>query len=237
MLADLPRDIRSGRFDATIQPAATSRRVILNFVGSRLAAWRDDPTRPREQAETLLTEHLCDYLNAAVYQSTDLSHIQFRTETGDETRANRKIDLSIKPRVEFIIEGRLHNIFDTILPIECKRLPTPAGTDRDEREYVFNRHASTGGIQRFKAGEHAASHEFAGMIGYVQENTCAYWSERIAEWIAGLMMSNPTAWTEKDHLRIERSDTVRRVAVLSSSHSRVGSTAEIELRHLWVEMD
>jgi len=34
------------------------------------------------------------------------------------------------------IEGRCHIDFDPLLPIECKRLPTPRGKDSDEREYV-----------------------------------------------------------------------------------------------------
>jgi hypothetical protein len=42
--------------------------------------------------------------------------------------------------------------FDPIMPIECKRLPTPKAKDRDEREYVITEGATAGGIQRFKLG-------------------------------------------------------------------------------------
>lgn len=53
--------------------------------------------------------------------------------------------------------------------IECKRLPTPGGKDR-EREYVSGFHANgspTGGIQRFKLGLHGGQVHDAAMIGYV----------------------------------------------------------------------
>ena len=49
--------------------------------------------------------------------------------------------------VAICVEGRRHTDFDSLMPIECKRLPTPKGDDRDEREYVFSEHTSTGGIQ------------------------------------------------------------------------------------------
>jgi hypothetical protein len=238
MLSDSPCSVRSGRLDEGALPPSTSRRAILDFVASQLPGWRDHPERPKCQAETKLTEQLCEYLSSASYQSGDLNHIQFRTETGDETRANRKIDLSIKPRVALVVEGRLHNIFDAILPIECKRLPTPSGTDRDEREYVFNQHASTGGIQRFKAGHHGASHELAAMIGYVQEETCSFWTARVKEWIGALVALNQAGWSAKDLPRVVRSDAVRRIMVLSSSHSRAGgSTPMIEVCHLWIQMN
>src|SRR3546814_18725311 len=66
------------------------------------------------------------------------------------------------------IEGRQYTEYQTLLPIECKRLPTPTGTDRDEREYLYSRFSTTGGVQRFKAGHHAALHARAAIDGYVQ---------------------------------------------------------------------
>jgi hypothetical protein len=238
MLADTPHDARSGRLDAGIHLPSTAKRAILDFVARELPNWRDDPERPREQAETRLTEHLCDYLTNATYRSTDLSHIQFRVETGDEMYSGRKIDLSVKPLGgALIIEGRRHNIYETILPIECKRLPTPTGTGRDEREYVFNQHASTGGIQRFKSGHHGASHRLAAMIGYVQQETCEFWAARVIEWINGLIAVNQNGWTAKDLPHVKQNDPGRRVTVLSSSHARAGDATEIELRHLWVQMN
>lgn len=238
MLANIPPDVQSGRLDAAIHLPSTAKRAILGFIEHELPKWRDHPERPTEQSETRLTEYLCDYLNGATYQSTDFSHIQFRTESGDEAHPSRTIDLSIKPRsMALIIEGRRHNLFDCLIPIECKRLPTPCGARRDEREYVFNQHASTGGIQRFKAGHHGSHHQLAAMIGYVQRETCDYWVARVIEWIHTLISSSQVGWTTKDILRVEQSDLTKRTAVLSSSHSRSGCSTEIELHHFWIQMN
>ena len=79
--------------------------------------------------------------------------LQFRTEIRDQNEGHRRIDLAPKPSGGVIfIDGRRHTQYDALMPIECKRLPTPKDKDRDEREYVFSRFSSAGGIQRFKAG-------------------------------------------------------------------------------------
>jgi hypothetical protein len=122
------------------------------------------------------------------------------------------------------------------MPIECKRLPTPRATDRDEREYVISSLATTGGIQRFKAGHHGAVHNVGAMIGYVQEKTTAFWDERVAGWINGLVGTD-AGWTKKDLLQLVQKDEAQRIATFSSSHERQNSLSDIELRHLWIEMN
>jgi hypothetical protein len=237
MLADETDNVQSGRLDLDVHPPSTSKLAILDFIAHDLPLWRDHPDRRKEHPETILTEQLCEYLNQASYLSGVWSHLQFRTETADELQRGRKADLTVKPRVgAIVIEGRRHTIFDAILPIECKRLPTPAGTDRDEREYVFNRHATTGGIERFKRGLHAGSHDLAGMIGYVQDQSCDFWAARVSEWISGLVASGQKGWTVEDLPHVIRDDTGRGVAVLRSSHAREGIATNIELRHLWIRM-
>lgn len=238
MLADFTRSIRLGRLDSDIQLPSTARLALLEFIASELPLWRDHPQRPKAQAETVLTEHLCDYLSAATYVSKEWSHIHFRAEVADDVQVSRKLDIAIKPRAAtLLIEGRRHTIFDIVLPIECKRLPTPPGSNRDSREYVFNQHATTGGIQRFKCGHHGAAHKLGAMIAYVQEDTCEYWTARATEWIEALASSGQKGWTTKDVLQMQRSDALGRVTVLSSSHTRERDLPEIELRHLWIQMN
>lgn len=70
--------------------------------------------------------------------------------------------------------------FESLMPIECKSLPTPEGKDRDEREYVFSAQSSSGGIQRFKAGHHGSKHNLG--VAYVQRETRGFWKTRIADW-------------------------------------------------------
>ena len=236
MLADITGDSTAGRLEREAQLPSTAKHAILDFIARQLPVWRDRPDRPAHHAEDRLTESLCDHLNSAAYRSTDMTNFRFGTETGDETNAGRTIDLAVKPLgTTLIIDTRRSTIFDTVLPIECKRLPTPPGTNRDHREYVFNQHKSTGGMQRFKRGHHAETHDLAAMVGYVQQDTCVDWHTRTTQWIDDLIAAKEQGWSKNDHLRVEHDDARRKVTVLSSKHTRE-SRPKIELRHLWIEM-
>ena len=165
MLADNSNEVQSGRLNPDIHLPSTAKLELVDFILQELPRWRDHPDRKVELAETKLTEHLCNHLNSATYYSTVWDHVQFQTETADEVRGGRKIDLTVKPRAAaLIIEGRRHSQFDALFPIECKRLPTPDEKDRDEREYVITEPGTTGGIQRFKFGFHGSIHNFGAMI-------------------------------------------------------------------------
>lgn len=239
MLANFQQlSAQSGSLSKDVHLPATSLYELLNFITDELPRWRDRSDRKAESSETSLSSQLCAHLNSSARHSRGWDILQFRTEVPDEQAKGRKIDLVPSPSDTIVwVEGRRHVDFDSLLPIECKRLPTPKDKDRDEREYVFNRHASTGGIQRFKAGHHGASHKLGAMIAYVQQETCMFWITRIADWINDLIASDQEGWTAKDLLHILHDDTARRVAILSSTHTRAKGLPEIELRHLWIQMN
>jgi hypothetical protein len=229
---------QSGSLSKDVHLPGTSRNELVDFIAGELPKWRDDPERPHNTSETALTEHLCDHLTSAARMSTGWDFLQFRTEVADEQHKGRKVDLTAKPcGATICIEGRRHTQYDSLLPIECKRLPTPKDKDRDEREYVFNQYGSTGGIQRFKAGHHGGAYTFGAMIAYVQSETRTFWSGRVTEWIEQLVQSSQPGWTTADFLHLEDDNDALRVAVLRSSHTRVTGLPEIELRHLWVQMN
>ena len=237
MLADSFNIVYSGRLDLEIHLPSTAKLELLGFIAEELPRWRDHPDRPTAEAETTLTGHLCDHLNSAAYHSTVWSHVQFRTETVDETQAARTIDLTVKPRgATIVIEGRRHSQFDALFPIECKRLPTPKGTNRDEREYVVTEHGATGGIQRFKFAHHGAAHTFAAMIAYVQDQPFSHWLKQINCWINDL--SKPKSlWSDSDVLQPLSDDPATGVSTLKSCHQREDGLDECELRHLWIRMN
>lgn len=238
MLADLPIAAQAGSLEPEVQLAGTARYALLDFIAEELPRWRDHPSRKPETAETALTDQLCDYLNSSSRNSSGWSRIQFRTEVPDEVRRGRAIDLAPKPcGATLIIEGRRHTQFDTLLPIECKRLPTPKEKDRDEREYVVTATGSTGGIQRFKFGHHGAAHRVGAMIGYVQDHAFSYWQSRVNGWIRELASEPNSTWSAKDILKPLKDDSVTGLFTLHSHHTRGGALDEIELRHLWIKMN
>jgi len=238
MLADNP-DISAqlGALNSEVHKPATFRHELVDFIARELPRWRDRADRPQATAETSLTSQLCGHLNGASRHSPGWDILQFRVEEQDEQQKGRKIDLVASPRGTLIcVEGRRHTEFDTLMPIECKRLPTPNGSDRDEREYVISRHSSTGGIQRFKDGNHASTHSFGAMIAYVQEGTTAVWETRVSGWVNALPGNEP-GWTTKDLLQLVHNDETLRLAVLRSIHQRQKGLSDFELRHLWIEMN
>ena len=227
-----------GSLNGDVQKPAAFRQELLGFIANELPHWRDRPDRPDETSETILTSQLCAHLNSTARHSAGWDILQFRVEEADEQYKGRKIDLVASPSgATIIIEGRRHTDFDSLMPIECKRLPTPKGTDRDEREYVVSQYSSTGGIQRFKAGHHGAAHAFGAMIGYLQKETTPAWETRVAGWINDLIDATEPGWTVKDLLSLQRRDAPLRLTIFRSLHERRNGLPEIELRHLWIEMN
>ena len=134
-----------------------------------------------------------------------------------------------------VIEGRRHTQFDMLLPIECKRLPTPK-KDRDEREYVVTATGTTGGIQRFKFGYHGAKHCLGAMIAYVQDKPFAHWVAQVNGWIAALAAGPGSEWRPSDSLESLTDDVAKGLCTLRSCHRRAALN-ELELRHLWIKMN
>lgn len=238
MLADFSIEIGAGRLKADIHLPGAARYALLDFIAEELPCWRDHPERRPETAETVLTDQLCSHLNSAARISAGWSRIQFRTEVPDEVKRGRAIDLVAKPcGVTLIIEGRRHTQFDSLLPIECKRLPTPREGNRDEREYVVTNPGTTGGIQRFKFGHHAAAHQVGAMIAYVQEDAFSHWLVRINGWIQSLAAETGSAWNTRESLVIIKEDSDRGLCTLRSCHRREGNREKCKLRHLWLKMN
>lgn len=238
MLADFPISAQAGRFEPEVHLPGTAPYALLEFIAYELPLWRDHPDRKPKTSETALTDQLCGHLNSAARCSVGWSRVQFRTEVPDEVCRARAIDLAPKPcGAVLIIEGRRHTQFDTLLPIECKRLPTPKGEDRDEREYVVTKSGSTGGIRRFKFGHHGAAHRVAAMIAYVQEQTLPHWLAQVNGWIQDLSSETGSEWSVSDALQPLKDDSAVGLCTLHSQHQRRGGLEPIDLRHLWVRMN
>ncbi|MES2356408.1 MAG: hypothetical protein V4568_18805 [Pseudomonadota bacterium] len=239
MLADSSgNSFISGTLGKHVHLKATSLYELLDFIANELPRWRERPERPKETAEAALTAQLCAHLTSAARLSSGWDNLLFRTEIPDEQCKGRKIDLAPSPcAATFWVDGRRSIDFDTLLPIECKRLPTPKDKVRDEWEYVINRNASTGGIQRFKAGYHGGAHNLGAMIAYVQEEGATTWYSRVTAWIKELVDSGHAGWTMKDLIRLEMHMEDKGVSIYSSSHARDNELPNIELRHLWVVME
>lgn len=210
---------------------------ILDFICEELPTWRDMLGNATNCAETDLTFQLAIYLSNAARQSGTFDFIQFHTEVPEKIGGNRKIDMAALPAATTVfVEGREYGQFEMLLPIECKRLPTPKGPKREDREYVNTNKGTTGGIQRFKLGAHGRKHTLAGMIAYVQADTFDIWKDRISTWIRDLATSDKF-WNAAECPQPTKLDNGNGVAMYRSTHARTQGLNDIELRHLWVKMN
>lgn len=246
MQADQPPGAAAGRRPDRVVEADFVDQII-SFIARALPFWRDDPDRPPRDVERHLNHQLATWLNEQSRFCFNV--IQFISETPDEVRSSRALDLSAQPvGVHIVLNGRRYSPYEVLLPIECKRLPTPRASDRDEREYVTTHPGSTGGIYRFKTGRHGAGHTRALMVGYLQEGTAADWCARINGWIAALaaaanrltaidalLAPEKLNWSLDDQLEPFADEPVH---WYRSCHHRVDdwghSYPPIALDHLWV---
>jgi hypothetical protein len=115
-----------------------------------------------------------------------------------------------------------------ILAIEGKRLHDP-----NDKQYV---RGNTGGIARFKREDHGKELGFACMVGYVQQETFAFWHKKVNQWISNEMstVGNTISWDESDLLSTPESRSECLVAC-QSIHLRL-KEAPIALTHYWVSM-
>ena len=229
--------VQAGRLGRDVHLPEEWLSSLVGFIAVTLPDWRDDPKRPTQTGETGLTAQLCARLNSVSRHSPGWDFLQFRREEPDDVRAGRSIDLVVASSGALIwIAGREYSEYRALLPIECKRLPTPTGKDRDEREYVYSRSSSTGGIQRFKAGHHGAAYARAAMIGYVQDRNILFWVTQVGAWVDGLVSTAVNGWSVDDKLRLAAHHTAMRVASLQSRHRRDSGLDPILIDHLWIEM-
>lgn len=219
----------------SLAPGVLSRGTFLarvvEFIAEQLPRWRDDPDRPAVQNERELTSQLTAYLNSAARTSA-LDVVQFRTEVPDSVHKDRSLDIAVQPcGPPILVEGRRYTLFDVLLPIECKRLPTPIG--RDEREYVVTGDArAAGGIQRFKLGVHGSNHALGVMIAYIQDGRAhAHWLRAINHWL--LEVGETDATWAGEQLVVESTGAVQR---LRSTHRRGARGTQVELLHLWIAL-
>ncbi|OKR50695.1 hypothetical protein BH596_21580 [Pseudomonas aeruginosa] len=239
MLADsYSRFSQSGVVGKSVNLQASFLYELLDFIADELPSWRDRIDRDEEDAETALTAQLCAHLTSVARMRKGWDILQFRTEVPDEVNKGRKIDLVPSACASTIyVDGRRCTEFDILLPIECKRLPTPKQKDRDEREYVVTQNSSTGGIQRFKLGHHGSRHKLGAMIAYIQQGSATVWFDTITTWVENLVQSNEPHWSNQDTLTLVESDQDSRISIYRSKHTRTQNLDAIELRHLWLEMN
>lgn len=225
--------VSSGTISDGVLPHDLSINTIVTFIRTQLPLWVADPDTPRNVAENCLNESLCGFLSIRSRNNLPLCHFMHEASQ----RGRRKVDVAAKPVQHILVEGHLYTKNDPVFVIEGKLLPTPG--KKREREYLTGLDGEiTGGVQRFKLGEHGGKLDEAAIVGYVQKNTFHYWYDTINSWLDELILSDLyLEWRESEKL-ISISEDIH-TAYLNSEHSRdVGNckSNSILLHHIWVNL-
>ena len=241
MIADTPRPAPGiGTPDHTVLDAGAFRRGIVDFIERELPVWRDRPERPAWTDEPSLNQSLCTHLNSASRRQS-LDSIQFITEPLQG--AGRHADIGAMPCGTLMVENRVCYDFEQLLPIECKRLPTPPDRRRSPMEYVKGLPGHrTGGIERFKHALHGPDNAEAMLIAYVQGESFAHWHAAINARLTELASAaeDDGLWSGSDTLTVCMDHSAQRMQRLHSQHQRLAPpavSAMVGITHLWMQMN
>ena len=225
--------VSSGTLSDDVLPHNLSLETIASFVRKQLPLWAADPDTKKNEAENGLNESLCGFLD--IQSRKDLPLCYFMHEASQ--RGRRKIDVAAKPIQHILVEGHLYTKNDPVFVIEGKLLPPPG--KKREREYLTGLDGeTTGGVQRFKLGEHGGKLNEAAIVGYVKKNSLHFWFETINSWIEELILTDHyLEWQDSEKLgSFEESE---QAAYLISNHSRCPDkciSGNIMIHHLWVDI-
>ena len=241
MIADEPRPTPAvGAPDATVLEAGAFHRAIVRFIERELPVWRDRPTRPSLTDEPNLNQTLCLHLNSAAHRQS-FDAIQFLQEPLQSSA--RRGDIGVHPLGSIVVEGRDYDDFEQLLPIECKRLPTPPDSRRGDVEYVHGLAGHrTGAIERFKHGLHGPANRRALIIAYVQAESFSHWLMIINARLA-LLAENGTddgLWQPAEALSGASATEDANIQKLTSNHRRLvppSSSNAVDMEHLWLRMN
>ncbi len=136
----------------------------------------------------------------------------------------------IPQKGSFKVDIGVHKGTVLLFTIEAKLLPTPIRGKKSKRkkyEYVYGK---SGGIQRFKDGNHGLDHQLEllpenGLIAFVKKEQFEHWLPTINQWIKDV------EWDESEQLQKVYFNTT--TAKLLSKHKRVDGS-DLTLHHFWV---
>lgn len=240
MIADKSRPIPAlGNLDAGVLQLGAFCREIVTFIEGELPVWRQRPEIAEVEDEPRLNQSLCLHLDTVSRHQFD--SIRFVQEPIQG--AGRNADIGAFPTKAITVQGRGYQDHEQLLPIECKRLPTPPDSRRSDLEYVHGKPGQrTGGIERFKRGLHGRENEHALMIAYVQEKSFNHWSSAINTRLAHLAKqgSDDGLWQPAESLTQEDSAANPATKRLTSRHRRPKPhccSDSVVIHHLWVTMN
>ncbi|MGB5684383.1 MAG: hypothetical protein WBM35_01125 [Candidatus Electrothrix sp.] len=212
-------------------PQNTQFQMVVAFIKRLLPKFADSALQDNIENENALNSRLTRFITNAADQKNFFAD---RESMEDERRGNSPaadIGIYLKINPDAGIDPPL------ITVLEGKRLSTKLPKKRHQ-EYVIGheekgKHVPCGGIERFKLSIHGRKLNYAGMIGYLQNETAATWHDKINTWIRELCsQSSEPRWSEKEQLRPKKNNGP--VTEYESVVKRTND--ELQMTHLWITL-
>ena len=191
-----------------------------------------------DENENTITNRLCKCLNS---RKPCEYPFYFHHQNKENTKEETSTDFAVFGTSAYAQD---HNIwsddYPALVKFEAKRLSSKLPKNR-EKEYVHGEYrericiSNSGGIERFKNGRHGRDVTYAGLIGYIQTDSSAYWFRKVNEWIQEQIKSasdSNLVWKKED-LLVE--DYAKGTLSCYSSVSGRLYGDNVNLKHLWID--
>lgn len=240
MLADEQSPLPTiGTPDAALLEEQASHHAIVDLIEQELPIWRDRPLRPPFQDEPKLNQSLCLHLDSAArHRGLD----SFRFVQEGIQPGSRRTDIGVMVPGTIIVEGRDYEDFVQLLPIECKRLPTPPDKRRSDCEYVHGLPGHrTGAIERFKHGLHGPTNPRAMIIAYIQKESFSHWLNTINLRLEEMatFIADSGLWNPEELISCSAGGGNAVCIKLASKHRRLQPPCDlpvVQIDHFWLWM-
>lgn len=226
-------------FDNTFGKLSSARdHTIVNKIFEYIAITLSTLDAKIDENENTITNRLCKCLN---FRKPCEYPFYFHHQNKENTKEETSTDFAVFGTSAYAQD---HNIwsddYPALVKFEAKRLSSKLPKKR-EKEYVHGEYqericvSNSGGIERFKNGRHGMDVAYAGLIGYIQTESSAYWFRKVNEWIQEQIKSasdSNLVWRKEDLLVPDYAKGT--LSCYSSVSGRLHGD-NINLKHLWID--
>ena len=223
--------------NGTLSSAPDGRIIekIFSFVTSSLQDFKGKA----DDNENYLTSEFCKLLG---FKKPSEFPFFFQHQNLEDSKENTSTDFAAFGTYAYAQSSQQKGEEFPLVKFEAKRLSSTL-PKRREREYVLGEYEkgeqlkNSGGIERFKNLRHGKDVRHAGIIGYVQTNSFAYWLEKVNGWIRDEINSphdSVLTWDESDYLQNDWSNS--KLCSYVSKPKRKG-LAQLIMRHIWIKLN
>lgn len=227
-------------FDNTFGKLSSAQdHTIVNKIFEYIAMTLSALEAKKDENENTITNRLCKCLNI---QKPDEYSFYFHHQNIENTREGTSTDFAVFGTTAYAQDYNIwSDDYPALVKFEAKRLSSKL-TKKRKQEYVCGEYEekkrvrNSGGIERFKNGRHGKDVAYAGLIGYIQTDSSAFWFRKVNEWIQEQIKSasdSKLVW-EKEDLLVQ--DYAKGALSCYSSVSVRLNGDKINLKHFWIDL-